>query len=200
MDDIIPAAGESGQKSSPKSENIGEKDNIFREKNENVREKTWEKIISIIKSNPKVSTNELAQITGISAKGIEYQLQHLKNKNLIRRVGPDKGGHWELIQSIREKTENIREKNEIIREKTENIREKTENIREKTENIREKTWEIIISAMKLNPQISTIELAQLTNVSVKNIEYHLQRLKSKSLIRRVGPDKGGHWEVIDNQN
>jgi len=125
-------------------------------------------------------------IIGISAKGIEYQLQHLKNKNLIRRVGPDKGGHWELIQSIREKTENIREKNEIIGEKN--------------ENIREKTWEIIISAMKLNPQISTIELAQLTNVSVKNIEYHLQRLKSKSLIRRIGPDKGGHWEVIDKPN
>lgn len=193
MDDIIPAAGESGQESSPngspnsgqKTEIIGEKDNIFREKRENIREKTWEKIISIIKSNPKVSTNELAQIIGISAKGIEYQLQQLKNKNLIRRVGPDKGGHWELIQSIREKTENIGEKNEIIREKT--------------ENIREKTWEIIISAMKLNPQISTIELAQLTNVSVKNIEYHLQRLKSKSLIRRIGPDNGGHWEVI-NQN
>ena len=161
--------------------------------NENVREKTWEKIISIIKSNPKVSTNELAQIIGISAKGIEYQLQHLKNKNLIRRVGPDKGGHWELIQSIREKTENIREKNEIIWEKTENIRKKNE-------IIGEKTWEIIISAMKLNPQISTIELAQLTNVSVKNIEYHLQRLKSKSLIRRIGPDKGGHWEVIDKPN
>ncbi|MCQ2274485.1 MAG: hypothetical protein MJZ86_06785 [Bacteroidales bacterium] len=29
--------------------------------------------------------------------GVKWNLQQMKNKNLIRRVGPDKGGHWEVI-------------------------------------------------------------------------------------------------------
>ena len=28
------------------------------------------------------------------------------------------------------------------------------------------------------------------------IEKHLRKLREQGLIRRVGPDKGGHWEVV----
>jgi len=34
---------------------------------------------------------------GISEDGIKFNLSKLKKENKIRRVGPDKGGHWEII-------------------------------------------------------------------------------------------------------
>jgi len=37
-------------------------------------------------------------VTGISTRAIEKQLDKLKQKGIIRRVGPDKGGHWEIIE------------------------------------------------------------------------------------------------------
>jgi len=33
----------------------------------------------------------------------------------------------------------------------------------------------------------------------KNIEVNLNKLKEKGLLKRIGPDKGGYWEVIDKR-
>ena len=35
---------------------------------------------------------------GLSIAGIEKNLRQMKENNQIRRVGPDKGGHWEVIE------------------------------------------------------------------------------------------------------
>jgi len=42
--------------------------------------------------------NELAEIVGISQKGVEWQISKLKKEGRIKRIGPDKGGHWEAIK------------------------------------------------------------------------------------------------------
>lgn len=34
----------------------------------------------------------------ISTTAIEKNLAKLKNKGVIKRVGPDKGGYWEIIR------------------------------------------------------------------------------------------------------
>jgi len=34
---------------------------------------------------------------GLSVMTIKDQIRRLKNKGIIRRVGPDKGGHWEVL-------------------------------------------------------------------------------------------------------
>ena len=39
------------------------------------------------------------------------------------------------------------------------------------------------------------EMAEALGVSTKAIEKHLSRLKSEGVISRIGPDKGGYWEV-----
>lgn len=61
------------------------------------REKTREKILALIRQHPSITTMELAEQIGITAKGIEWQLNKLKAAGWIRRVGPAKGGHWEVI-------------------------------------------------------------------------------------------------------
>ena len=72
---------------------VGRKILNSREKNKNSREK----ILELLRENPKLTTAGLAQAMGISPKGVEKQLAHLKREGLLRRIGPDKGGHWEVV-------------------------------------------------------------------------------------------------------
>lgn len=60
-----------------------------------------------------------------------------------------------------------------------------------TENDTEK---IVISAIKSNPYVSQEALARLCNKS--SITFS-RIIKKSNKIKRVGPDKGGHWEIID---
>jgi len=59
-------------------------------------EKTVEKILALIKENPTITQKDLASKTKLSRRGIEWNLQQLKEKGAIRRIGPDKGGRWEV--------------------------------------------------------------------------------------------------------
>ena len=62
-------------------------------------EKMSEKIISIILENPHVSAIEIAIKLGKTSRTVERKLAELKNNNCIRRIGPAKGGYWEVISS-----------------------------------------------------------------------------------------------------
>ena len=64
---------------------------------EKTREKTREKIIELVKNNPQITTSEIAEIAGISIKGVEWNMKKLREGKFIKRVGPDKGGHWEVV-------------------------------------------------------------------------------------------------------
>jgi Fic family protein len=59
-------------------------------------EKTSDKIIALLRENPRHSTRSLADVIGISAKGVEKQLAKLKTSGRITRVGSAKGGHWQV--------------------------------------------------------------------------------------------------------
>lgn len=56
-----------------------------------------QKIIMAIKENPKITRAELQNITGLSESGVKKILRQLQQKGLLSRIGPDKGGHWEII-------------------------------------------------------------------------------------------------------
>ena len=53
-------------------------------------------ILKLLRKNPYMSTRDLAEGIGISAKGVEKQLGILKATGRLRRIGPDKGGKWEV--------------------------------------------------------------------------------------------------------
>ena len=52
-----------------------------------------------------ITRTELAEQCGISEDGIKWQLGQLKKKNIIRRVGADKGGYWQIITESENKKE-----------------------------------------------------------------------------------------------
>jgi ATP-dependent DNA helicase RecG len=61
-------------------------------------QKSSRKIIGMIQSDPTITIARLAQDIGISDRAVKKQLERLRAENRIRRVGPDKGGHWEVIE------------------------------------------------------------------------------------------------------
>ena len=54
-------------------------------------------ILRLIAGNPYISQSELAESIGISVTAIGNNIKTMRNKYL-RRVGPDKGGFWEVIE------------------------------------------------------------------------------------------------------
>lgn len=60
-------------------------------------EKSAEKILKLIESNPQITVRELTKIVGLSRRGVEKNIKKLQEHGILKRVGPDKGGHWEII-------------------------------------------------------------------------------------------------------
>jgi len=55
-----------------------------------------EKIIKLIHNNPHISKKKMAEIIGISTTAVDKNIDTLKKQGILKRVGPDKGGHWEI--------------------------------------------------------------------------------------------------------
>jgi len=51
----------------------------------------------LIAANPSISRAQLAVEVGITADGVKYHLDKLRKEGVIKRVGPDKGGYWEIV-------------------------------------------------------------------------------------------------------
>lgn len=68
-------------------------------------------------------------------------------------------------------------------------------VRGRGEN-RLKTPDAILQMLRDSPSLTRVGLAEALGLSVKAIEKNLAKLKYDGRLRRVGPDKGGHWEVL----
>lgn len=51
----------------------------------------------LIYGNKYISASEMAKTIGITERAVEKQLAKLKEKDIVDRVGPDKGGYWKII-------------------------------------------------------------------------------------------------------
>ncbi len=56
-----------------------------------------ERILAVIRAMPDVTVREMAEATGLSVDGVNWNIRKLKTTGRLRRVGPDKGGHWEVV-------------------------------------------------------------------------------------------------------
>lgn len=69
--------------------------------NNKVTEKVTEKqfaIIELLRVSPNITQAQIASQIGISRHHVAINISKLKNMNLIRRIGSDRGGHWEIIE------------------------------------------------------------------------------------------------------
>ena len=59
--------------------------------------KTGTRILSLLSQNATLTVPDIAQHLGLSTRAVEKQLAKLKSQARLRRVGPNKGGHWEVL-------------------------------------------------------------------------------------------------------
>ena len=57
-------------------------------------QKTKDSILSLIASDPFVTTNEMSKRLEINRSAISKHIKKLKEDDIIERIGPDKGGKW----------------------------------------------------------------------------------------------------------
>jgi predicted HTH transcriptional regulator len=53
----------------------------------------------------------------------------------------------------------------------------------------------ILRLLKENPRLTRAELATTLGKSEHTIKEHIAQLKKKGVLRRVGSDRNGYWEV-----
>ena len=58
-----------------------------------------QRIVELIQENNKITTQRMADILGISRRSVAKAIAKLQERGVIRRVGGDFGGHWEIIES-----------------------------------------------------------------------------------------------------
>jgi ATP-dependent DNA helicase RecG len=53
--------------------------------------------------------------------------------------------------------------------------------------------------LKKNPEITLADVAKTIEKSVRAVERTCSKLTKEGKLRYVGPQKGGHWEVIKKE-
>ena len=59
---------------------------------------TRKEIVDIISGSSYITIPQIAEQLGMNARGIAKHIRNLQNQGIIKRVGPDKGGHWKVIE------------------------------------------------------------------------------------------------------
>ncbi|MDR1084427.1 MAG: winged helix-turn-helix transcriptional regulator, partial [Deltaproteobacteria bacterium] len=63
-------------------------------------EKNTKKILNAILPNPKITQKRLADETGLSVRTVARELKRLRETDIIRRIGSDRSGYWEIMKSM----------------------------------------------------------------------------------------------------
>lgn len=80
----------SGQKGGQKSGQKGGQ-------NQNGSLDSTDVILEIISQNPSVTRAELCEQVGMASSAVQKHIEKLKTQGKIRRIGGDRGGHWEVL-------------------------------------------------------------------------------------------------------
>lgn len=89
------------KKQSAGSEKISNSSEMSTEKGRTGSDKPQDVIQSILDAihlNSKVSAAEIAMKLGMSSRAVEKRIKSMRENGIIRRVGPDRGGYWEIIE------------------------------------------------------------------------------------------------------
>jgi ATP-dependent DNA helicase RecG len=57
----------------------------------------------------------------------------------------------------------------------------------------------ILQSMLNKPKITAKQLSEAVGINTRNVQVHIQSLKAKGLVERVGPAKSGHWIVKEGK-
>ena len=59
-------------------------------------DRTCDHVLNILKTNPRATLDQVANVVGLSVRGVEQAIKRLKKAKRIRKVGGKRFGHWEV--------------------------------------------------------------------------------------------------------
>ena len=71
---------------------------IVHRKEEKGSAKSSEKILALLKAEPRLAAREVAERLEITQRAVEKQIAKLREDGRLRRIGPARGGHWEVLE------------------------------------------------------------------------------------------------------
>ncbi len=140
-----------------------------------------EKILTEIKKDPRVSRKRIAEALEINEYTVKEYIDKLVQKEAIERIGPAKGGYWEV--KIADTTQKTPQKT------TQKTPQKT------PQKILTGLEEKILNEIRNDSRISRKRIAKVLEINEYTVKEYLEKLVQKRVIERVGPAKGGYWEV-----
>jgi len=57
----------------------------------------------------------------------------------------------------------------------------------------------IVKILWRNPNATAKSVSKEVGIAPRNVQDHFRKLQAKGILRRVGADFGGHWEIIDKE-
>ena len=67
------------------------------EKRSEIGGKTPVKMVALMREDPNITIAEMAKTIGVAERTVERNLRKLQENGVVRRVGPAKGGYWEVL-------------------------------------------------------------------------------------------------------
>ena len=179
------------------------------------------RLLSTIRRNPLISRKLLAVELSVSERKIRDSLRILRDSGVIARQGPDHGGIWRISRrvapngdvshgasEVAENTDQVAEKQGKIAEKVaekqgkvaENVAETRSGYTEKVTEKLSETEERIVALIQSNAHITQKMLSEAIGLTRQYVGRCMDSLQARKIIRRIGPDKGGYWEVLGIAN
>ncbi|MDE0102653.1 MAG: winged helix-turn-helix transcriptional regulator [Gemmatimonadota bacterium] len=193
-----------------------------------------DRIVAFLRASPSASRRELVEgLQGATEGSVKYQLDKLKRLGKLRRVGPDRGGRWVVVDGSDDMgdgendpcadddreageapPEDDRESARIDNQQPENYQKTTSKPPDQTVQEPEdhQKWRAtateqpeplplpdrMLALLCQDPSASRREIAAALDTSPSTVRYQLDKLRRAGRIARIGPDKGGHWKVLDD--
>ncbi|MBD5256973.1 MAG: winged helix-turn-helix transcriptional regulator [Bacteroides sp.] len=106
----------------------------------------------------------------------------------------------EIFMSVRGYQNRTRTEPEPIQTKQDTQKGSEKSSEKSSEKGSKKTRDRIVCEMKENPSVTINELATMLSISDRAVSKHLKKLQEGGIIKRVGADRGGSWEVINHSS
>ncbi|MCL2521956.1 MAG: putative DNA binding domain-containing protein [Erysipelotrichales bacterium] len=137
-------------------------------------------VYKIIRDKKANTTNEIILIFDKSKPTVERALRELKENKLIKRIGSDKSGYWDLPTY---------HKNDGVSDDANDVVNDGVNI------FLSGNAKLVYKIIRDKKANTTNEIIRVIDKSKPTVERALRELKENKLIKRIGSDKSGYWDL-----
>ena len=169
-------------------------------------------IIETIKANPSTPIPIFQKITGLSRSGVWKILNRLREKGLVKRVGSDKDGRWEVCEyelnaksgSGPKSTRNSRSKTTKTSDK-QAINLKTGDKASDNQATNSKTSDkydhkqAILEYLSKKSDVTTNQMSEVLKISLSRTRYYLNSMVKSGLIVAYGANKNRTYRINNEQ-